>query len=204
MAKSSKKSKKSKKTEAGPVAVDPAAFESVREAFISSWSELMVAWGFPKAMGTVHAHLLTRAEPQSMAALRDAAGVSQGTAHTMLKRLVGLGLVHEEHRHGVRLIRFMAERDVWQVAVSVMRERRSRELEPLLAMRSLLSQLPAADGPPVVRPVEGEFADDAEVFAATLEPFLRMADQVDGLLGEFSQQDEKWWKRLLKRWIIRA
>ena len=139
-----------------------------------------------------------------MAALRDAAGVSQGTAHTMLKRLVGLGLVHEENRHGVRLIRFMAERDVWQVAVSVMRERRSRELEPLLAMRSLLAQLPAADGPPVVRPVEGESADDAEVFAATLEPFLRMADQVDGLLGEFSQQDEKWWKRLLKRWIIRA
>ena len=195
------KGKKKKKKEE-PVAIermDEQAYETVRDQFIARWSQLMVQWGFPKALGTVHAHLLTRAEAASMREVQAAAGVSQGTAHTMLRRLLALGLAHEEHRHGVREVRYLVERDVWQVALAVLRERRAKELEPLLELQAALDELPSVSGTQVVRD-----GDDAAVFAATLGPFLRMAKQVDGFLTEFTVQDEKGWKRVLKRWISRA
>ena len=193
---------KKKKKKAEPVAVermDEQAYEAVREQFIARWSQLTVQWGFPKALGTVHAHLLTRAEAASMKEVQAAIGVSQGTAHTMLRRLRDLGLAHEEHRHGVREVRYLAERDVWQVALAVLRERRAKELEPLLELEAMLEGLPAVEGAQAVRD-----GDDAAVFAATLGPFLRMAKQVDRFLSEFTVQDEKGWKRVLKRWISRA
>ena len=197
MAKGNKKKKKGE-----PVAVEPMdeqAYEVVREQFVERWSQLMVQWGFPKALGTIHAHLLTRAEAAAMREVQVATGLSQGTAHTMLRRLLALGLVHEEHRHGVREVRFLVERDVWQVALAVLRERRAKELQPLLELQALLDELPAVVGMQEVRD-----GGDAAVFAATLGPFMRMAMQVDGFLTEFTVQDEKGWKRLLKRWISRA
>ena len=196
------KGAKKKKKDAAPVAVpkmDEQAYAEVRERFLDRWSLLMVQWGFPKAMGTIHGHLLSQKEALAMDEVQDATGLSQGTVHTVLRRLLSMGLVHEEHRHGVRKVRYLVERDAWQVALAVLRERRAKELEPLLELQALLAELPDVPGLPALR--EG---DDAAVFAATIGPFIRMAKQVDGFLSEFTVQDEKGWKRLLKRWISRA
>lgn len=189
--------KKNKKAEVVAVQqMDEKAYEAARSQFIERWSQLMVQWGFPKALGTVHACLLTQEKAASMKEVREATGVSQGTAYTMLRRLRDLGLAREDQGNEEREVRYAVERDAWQVALAVLRERRAKELEPLLELQALLDELPAASGPQA----EG----DAAVFAATLGPFLRMAKQVDGFLTEFTVQDEKGWKRLLKRWISRA
>lgn len=177
-------------------------FAPLREGFVQEWSKLMVGWGFPKALGTVHATLLSQAEPASMAGVIEATGLSQGTAHNMLKRLVAMRLAHEEHRHGSRLVRYIAERDVWQVALAALKARRERELEPLLAMRELIEQLPKAEDQAVLNQ-EGA-ADSAAMLGATMRPVLRWAEQVDGLFQTFEVEDERWWMRLVKRWKTRT
>lgn len=202
-----KKGKKKKDKQAVPVAEAPrmseVEFAPVREVFITEWAGLMVGWGFPKAMGTVHGCLLARADALTMREVKDLTGLSQGTAYTMLKRLVDMRLAHEEHRHGTRQVRYLAERDAWQVASSALKARRERELNPLLAMRGLLEQLPPVDGPPTVRDEEAA-PDSAAVLSATLQPFVHWAEQVDGLFSAFEVEDEKWWSRLVKRWKTRT
>ena len=183
--------------------MDPAAYEPIRQAFIEQWSQLMVSWGFPKALGTVHAHLLAQSEPVSMAELRNDSGLSQGTTYSMLKRLADLGLLHEEHRLGIRTVRYLPDRDVWQVALAVLKVRREKELKALLELNELLGALPAVEAPPMASS-GNDSVDDAVALSGTLRPFLDMAKQVDSLLEAFTVQDEKWWKRMVKRWISRA
>ena len=197
-----KKGKKKNKDQAVvSSAMAEADYAPIAKEFVEQWAALMTNWGFPKALGTVHGWLLSQAATTTMQEVRDANGLSQGTAYTMLKRLVDMGLVHEEHRTGTRQVRYLAERDVWQVALAVLRVRRAKELEPLLALRGLLERLPAVDGPPVVRIEEdAPLPDSAAVLSATLQPFLKWAEQVDGLMAAFEVQDEKWWSRLVKKW----
>lgn len=193
--------KKNKEKVAIPVSMPIEEYAPIAEAFVEQWATLMSNWGFPKALGTVHGWLLSQAETTTMQEVRDANGLSQGTAYTMLKRLVNMGLVHEEHRTGTRQIRYLAERDVWQVVLAVLRARRVKELEPLLAMRGMLERLPAVEGPPVLRVKEdGTSPDPAALLSATLQPFLKWAEQVDGLMATFEVQDEKWWGRFVKKW----
>ncbi len=204
MAKKKKGKKKEKKAGQAPEIPRMAEeeFAPIREGFVQEWSKLMVGWGFPKALGTVHATLLAQAEPASMSEVIEATGLSQGTAHTMLKRLVAMRLAHEEHRHGSRLVRYIAERDVWQVALAALKARRERELEPLLAMREWVERLPDVDGQPVMN--EDGVVDSAAVLGATMRPVLRWAEQVDELFKAFEVEDERWWMRLVKRWKTRS
>lgn len=204
MAKKKKGKKKDKHAKRAPEMprMTEEEFAPLREGFVLEWSKLMVGWGFPKAMGTVHATLLAQASPASMSEIIEATGLSQGTAHTMLKRLVAMRLAHEEHRHGSRLVRYIAERDVWQVALAAMKARRERELEPLLAMRGWIERLPDTAVEPMLNEEEG--ADSAAVLGATLRPVLRWAEQVDELFQVFEVEDERWWMRLVKRWKTRT
>ena len=204
MAKKKKGKKKDKMANRAPEIprMTEEEFAPLREGFVQEWSKLMVGWGFPKALGTVHATLLAQAEPASMSEVIEATGLSQGTAHTMLKRLVAMRLAHEEHRHGSRLVRYIVERDAWQVALASLKARRERELEPLLAMREWVERLPDVDGQPVMN--EDGVVDSAAVLGATMRPVLRWAEQVDELFKAFEVEDERWWMRLVKRWKTRS
>jgi DNA-binding transcriptional regulator GbsR (MarR family) len=185
-----------------PPALTPRAYGRLQSKFMAQWADLMVGWGYPKAMGLVHGWLLTKSTSSTMTDVIARASVSQGTAHSMLKKLVQLGLVIEEREEGVRTIRYKAERDARKIATGVMADRRRRELDPILLMRKTLAQLPE----PVA--LEDSSAsvnalDDATAFSSTLDPIVSWAEQVDAMLTTFQNQDEKWWKRVVKKWIVR-
>lgn len=203
MAKKKKGKKKERKANRAPEVprMTEEDFAPIREEFVGRWSQLMVGWGFPKALGTVHATLLAHGTKLSMGEVREATGLSQGTAYTMLKRLVTMQLAHETQDGDLRTVNYCVERDVWKVALAVMKVRRERELEPLLAMRGLLDQLPHTEG--LLDPDEPA-GDSPEILGATLRPVLRWAEQVEELFQGFEAEDERWWMRLAKRWKTRT
>jgi DNA-binding transcriptional regulator GbsR (MarR family) len=203
MAKKKKGKKKEKKASRAPEIqrMTEEDFAPIREEFVVRWSQLMVGWGFPKALGTVHATLLAHGANLSMAEVRVATGLSQGTAHTMLKRLVTMQLAKVDQDEESRKVNYEVERDAWQVALAVMKVRRERELEPLLAMGGLLEQLPHTEGLLDQGKATG---DSPEMLGATLRPVLRWAEQVDELFQGLEAEDERWWMRLAKRWKTRT
>jgi DNA-binding transcriptional regulator GbsR (MarR family) len=85
-------------------------------------------------MAMLHALLLTSPVPLSTDEAMDALAVSRGNANTNLRELVSWGLLRRVVRPGERRDYFEAEKDVWKIFCTVVRERKRREIDPALAV----------------------------------------------------------------------
>ena len=60
--------------------------------------------------------------------------ISRGNAHSNLRELVSWGLVRSVFKKGDRKEYFEAEKHVWKIFCTIIRERRRRELRPAMAV----------------------------------------------------------------------
>ncbi len=109
-----------------------ALFEDARDLFIRRWGEMAASWGISRTMADIHALLYLGTEPLCTDDVMDQLAVSRGSASTNLRELVNWGLIHRIHRRGDRKEYFEAETDVWQMFETIMRERRRREMQPIV------------------------------------------------------------------------
>lgn len=107
-------------------------FEEARGLFIRRWGEMAASWGISRTMAEIHALLYLATEPLCMDDVMDQLAVSRGSASTNLRELVNWGLVDRVHRRGDRKEYFEAQRDVWQMFETIVRERRRREVQPIV------------------------------------------------------------------------
>jgi len=83
-------------------------------------------------MAQIHALLMVTPDPLSTDEVMEQLRISRGNAHANLRELVGWGLVRSVFRKGERKERFEAEKDVWKIFCTVARERKRREIDPVL------------------------------------------------------------------------
>lgn len=107
---------------------------AARFEFVTQWGVLGSAWGINRTMAMLHALLLTSPVPLSTDEAMEALAVSRGNANTNLRELVGWGLLRRVVRPGERRDYFEAEKDVWKIFCTVVRERKRREVDPTLAV----------------------------------------------------------------------
>jgi DNA-binding transcriptional regulator GbsR (MarR family) len=69
--------------------------------------------------------------------------ISRGNVNMNIRELIGWGLVDRVIISGERKEYFTAEKDIWKVATQIIKERKKRELDPMI---KLLSQLENIDG----------------------------------------------------------
>lgn len=187
-------------TDHGPSTTDhrptdhrPTAFSPLQDAFINAWQDAGQTWGLPPAMGAVHGVLLSRDRAWSTDEVMEALQISRGNAHMQLKALVEWGVVHAVRQLGSRRIGYVAERDVWRIATAVAKQRRKRELQPILEMGKLLRAHGAASR-----------SMDDRALKATMREIVAFGRLMDKLLVETLKRDERWWERLVRRWISRS
>ena len=125
----------------------------VRESqalFIRRWGEMGASWGISRTMAEIHALLFLSTEPLCTDDIMDRLQVSRGNVSMNLRQLQNWGLIHREHRRGDRREYFVAETDVWQMFEIITRERRRREIEPIIETiekcRQMVEQHLAAHG----------------------------------------------------------
>ena len=111
---------------------DPLA--AARLELVTQWGVLGSAWGINRTMAMLHALLLTSPAPLSTDEAMEALAVSRGNANTNLRELVSWGLLRRLARPGERRDYFEAEKDVWKIFCTVVRERKRREIDPALAV----------------------------------------------------------------------
>ena len=104
-----------------------------REAFISHWGEMGSSWGVPRSMAEIHALLFIEGRPLCTDEIMERRGVSRGNVSTTLRQLSEWGIVTRARVRGDRKDYFEAEQDVWNLLSLIVRARKRRELEPLLA-----------------------------------------------------------------------
>jgi DNA-binding transcriptional regulator GbsR (MarR family) len=76
---------------------------------------------------------------------------------------------------------FTAEKDIWKVARQIVRERKKRELDPMLKLLGQLSQ------------VEGDKKDkEIKTFTDTVTGIKKFGEQADKALDVLVKADENW------------
>lgn len=155
-------------------------YNEARERFIQAWGVLGSNWGINRTMAQIHALLLIAPEALTTEEIMEELNISRGNANMNTRALIDWGIVRKEHKQGERKEYFTSEKDIWHLAVQVTRERRRRELDPLLRT---LEQLKEVDGDDKVSIKEfNKVTTDISKFAA----------KADKVLDKVSRADENW------------
>ncbi len=105
--------------------------QAARNLFIRRWGEMAASWGISRTMAEIHALLYMATEPLCTDDIMEQLAVSRGSASMNLRELVKWSLIVRVHRRGDRKEYFEAEKDVWQMFETIVRERRRREVQPI-------------------------------------------------------------------------
>ena len=156
--------------------------------FIEAWGKLGSEWGINRTMAQVHALLLISAEALTTEEIMETLSISRGNANMTLRDLIGWGLIEKQHKAGERKEYFFADKDVWNIARQVAKERKKRELEPVLKVLNELSNVHGDDKDP-------EF----KTFKKSITDINKLAGNVDKTLETMLKAEENWfWGSILK------
>ncbi|MEO5959792.1 MAG: MarR family transcriptional regulator [Opitutaceae bacterium] len=103
------------------------------QRFILHWGEMGWRWGINRSVAQVHALLMLSPRPVPAEEIAETLDVARSNVSTSIKELQGWGLVRVVHVFGDRREHFETLRDVWEMFLVILRERKKRELEPTLA-----------------------------------------------------------------------
>jgi len=111
----------------------PTPLEESKNLLVRRWGEMGGYWGISRTMAEIHALLFVSTRPLCTDDIMAQLHVSRGNASMNLRALVDWGLIQRVHRFGDRKEYFAADTDVWHMFETIMRERRRREVEPIIA-----------------------------------------------------------------------
>ena len=104
----------------------------VMEKFILHWGEMGWRWGINRSVAQVHALLMLAPKPLPADEICASLGVARSNVSNSIKELQGWGLVRAVHVFGDRREHFETLRDVWEMFLIILRERKKREIDPTL------------------------------------------------------------------------
>jgi DNA-binding transcriptional regulator GbsR (MarR family) len=152
-----------------------------RQQFISSWGAFGTHWGINRTMAQIHALLLVSADPLTQDDLMEELNISRGNANMNIRELINWGLVERVILQGERKEYFVAEKDIWKVVKQIVKERKKRELEPMLRLLDQLEE------------VEGDKRDkNIKSFVDTVSSIKKLGKQADKTLDMMVKADESW------------
>ncbi len=159
-----------------------------KQKFIETWGKLGSEWGINRTMAQVHALLLVTPDALTTEQVMEELSISRGNANMTLRDLIGWGLVEKQLRPGERKEYFYADKDIWNIARQVAKERRKRELEPVLKTLEELVQ------------VKGDKNDpEFKTFHKSMTDINKMSKNADRMLDTMLQADESWfWGSIFK------
>ncbi|MFI5138400.1 MAG: GbsR/MarR family transcriptional regulator [Sphingobacteriales bacterium] len=162
--------------------------EEAKLQFIQAWGKLGSEWGINRTMAQVHALLLITPDSLTTEEIMEELSISRGNANMTLRDLMGWGLVEKQLKPGERKEYFYADKNTWNIARQVAKERRKRELDPVIKILDELVK------------VEGDADDPAyKTFHKSVKDINKLAKNVDKTLENMLKAEESWfWGSILK------
>jgi DNA-binding transcriptional regulator GbsR (MarR family) len=120
-------------------------YTAAKAEFIQVWGALGTNWGINKAMAQIHALLLATENPITTEDIMEDLQVSRSNANLNIRALLDWGLIYKKHVAGDRREYFVAEKDIWDVAIKIMNERRKKEVEPIVRELKSLAKFDAGN-----------------------------------------------------------
>jgi DNA-binding transcriptional regulator GbsR (MarR family) len=152
-----------------------------QKQFIASWGAFGSYWGINRTMAQIHALLLVSPDPLSQDDMMEHLSISRGNVNMNIRDLIDWGLVTKILIPGERKEYFSAEKDIWKVATQITKERKKRELDPMLRLLEQLGN------------VEGDKKDKhVKQFTETVAGIKKFSHQADKFLEMMIKAEEKW------------
>jgi DNA-binding transcriptional regulator GbsR (MarR family) len=152
-----------------------------KQQFISSWGAFGTHWGINRTMAQIHALLLISPDPLTQDDIMEGLNISRGNTNMNIRELINWGLVDRVILPGERKEFFTAEKDIWKVVRLIVKERKKRELDPML---KLLDQLEDVDGDKRDKHVK--------TFVDTVSGIKKLGLQADKTLDIMIKAEENW------------
>jgi DNA-binding transcriptional regulator GbsR (MarR family) len=150
------------------------SLEDSKALFIRRWGEMGGSWGISRTMAEMHALMFVAGRPLCTDDIMQQLHVSRGNASMNLRALVDWGLVERVHKLGDRKEYFQADTDVWRMFETIMRERRRREVEPIITTLNRCREMVAALG------------DNSAPDAADVRAYRQRIDELQQFLATMS------------------
>jgi DNA-binding transcriptional regulator GbsR (MarR family) len=162
-------------------------YQEAKNELIQAWGNLGYSWGLNKTMAQIHALLMISTKPLSTEEIMQELSISRGNANMNIRALLDWGIISRILVPGERKEYFKSEKDVWALARQVAKERRKRELEPILkVLRG-------------VNDVQNDGSDETKEFKKVVKELKNFAEKSDGLLETFIKSEESWfWNTVMK------
>ncbi len=159
-----------------------------KSQFIHAWGTLGSKWGINRTMAQLHALLMVSPDAMSTEEMMEELNLSRGNVNMNIRELMDWGLVEKMHKPGDRKEYFRADKDIWKITKQVAKERKKRELEPIIKVLEQVSD------------VEGDKKDkNVKVFLESINGIKRMANNADKTLDTMIKAEENWFfGRILK------
>jgi len=152
-----------------------------KQQFISQWGAFGTHWGINRTMAQIHALLIVNPDPLTQDEMMEELNISRGNVNMNIRELINWGLVERQLIPGERKEYFVAEKDIWKVVRLIVKERKRRELEPMLELLNKLEE------------VEGDKKDKhVKAFLDTVTGIKKLGRQADKTLDMMVKAEENW------------
>jgi DNA-binding transcriptional regulator GbsR (MarR family) len=105
-----------------------------QQQFILHWGEMSSRWGINRSIAQIHALLYLSEKPLNAEQIGEQLSMARSNVSTSLRELQAWGIARVTHRLGDRRDYFQAVTDVWQLFLTILDQRKKREIDPTLAM----------------------------------------------------------------------
>lgn len=154
--------------------------DEAKEKYIQTWGTFATNWGINRTMAQVHALLLSSSNALSTNEIMEHLQISRGNANMNLRALMDWGIVKKEIIKGERKEFFWAEKDVWFLFKQITKERRKREIEPVIAFLENLKE------------IEDQDSDEAKEFIKLMDDFSTVTSKINNIMDLAVKSDDHW------------
>lgn len=142
------------------------------ERFILHWGEMGETWGVNRSVSQIHALLYTSARPMTAEEIADVLSLARSNVSTSLRELLSWSLIRRISLLGDRRDYYEAESDMLEMVRRIAIGRKSREIDPALA---------------ILRDCVASADRDRTVPATVRQRFHRMLDVMEGVDRSFAE-----------------
>ena len=164
--------------------------KEAKEKFIAAWGAFGTQWGINRTMAQIHALLLISEEPLSSEEIMNQLNISRGNVNMNVRELLSWGIVHKVLKLGERKEFFTAEKDIYKTAIQIMKERRKRELVPVLDLLADLEEVQIEN-------------DASGHFKMVISEIYSFGQNTNKMLDKMVKADEHWFTGSLMKFLVK-
>lgn len=155
------------------------------QQFILHWGEMGTRWGVNRTVAQIHALLYLHGKPLPADEIAETLNVARSNVSNSIRELQAWNLIKLVHVLGDRRDHFETSTDIWELARTIVRERKEREILPTVALLKNLLDSP-------------EFMLDGVDRAARIREMLLMLESLTVWTDEMLRLDSETLTKVLK------